>query len=80
MDSQNNCESHDMPFTLRLNLAKMEIVFVFDPEVGDIHSLNWIIKIDQLGIILSWNDVTKAFFLQCKLVGLANMWYNCLIY
>lgn len=48
----------------------------FDPENRDLNVKSWIRKIDQLGDIYKWNELTKSFNLQSKLQGQARIWYN----
>lgn len=60
------------------NPAKNDIVPTFDPEKSDLTSVNWIHKIEQLAIIHGWNDVTKSYYMQSKLSGIAKVWYNAL--
>ncbi|CAH1183504.1 unnamed protein product [Ceutorhynchus assimilis] len=59
-----------------INFAKSEIVPIFDPEIGDVNSQNWLNKIEQLGMIHHWDDATKSYFMQSKLSGIAKLWYN----
>lgn len=58
--------------------AKNDIVPSFDPEKSDITSTNWLHKIEQLGMIHSWDDATKSYYMQSKLSGVAKIWYNAL--
>lgn len=48
----------------------------FDPEDRDMNVKGWIRKIEQLGDIYQWNNETKSFHLQSKLLGQARTWYN----
>lgn len=48
----------------------------FDPDNRDMNVKSWIRKIDQLGDIYNWTELTKSFNLQSKLQGQARVWYN----
>jgi hypothetical protein len=58
------------------NPKAAEIIPLFDPEISEITSGNWLSKIDQLGFIHGWDDEAKAFYMQAKLAGIARLWYN----
>jgi hypothetical protein len=48
----------------------------FDPDGEECTVKAWIRKIDQLGEIHEWDEITKSFHLQDKLRGQARKWYN----
>jgi hypothetical protein len=58
------------------NPKAAEIIPLFDPEMSEITSGNWLSKIDQLGFIHGWDDEAKAFYMQAMLAGIARLWYN----
>ena len=44
--------------------------------LGISKSTKWIEKVDQLAKINGWDDNTKVFHMQGRLVGLARKWYD----
>ncbi|KAJ8916423.1 hypothetical protein NQ315_014635 [Exocentrus adspersus] len=65
--SNNNSEKYK---------EKAELLPLFDPENSCVTALNWLHKIEQIGMINGWNDETKSFCMQSRLAGLAKVWYN----
>lgn len=58
------------------NIGKADLVPLFDPENSEISSVNWLHKIEQIGLINNWNEATKSFCMQSRLAGLGKVWYN----
>lgn len=65
--------------SLQKYTEKADLVPLFDPENFEGTALNWLHKIEQIGMINNWSDETKSFCMQSRLTGLAKVWYNGLV-
>lgn len=48
----------------------------FSPGKPNESCSKWLDKIDQLAQINRWDEITTAYHMQARLVGLAKVWYN----
>ncbi|KAJ8916461.1 hypothetical protein NQ315_014678 [Exocentrus adspersus] len=53
-----------------------ECVPLYDPQMSKYSVIKWLYKMEQLGQIHGWNDVTKIYLMQARLRGLAKSWYE----
>ncbi|CAH2020657.1 unnamed protein product [Acanthoscelides obtectus] len=71
LSQRNFIQSTDSKYT-----GKADLIPEFDPEKSEITAINWLHKIEQIGMINSWSDEQKSLCMQSRLTGLAKVWYN----
>ncbi|XP_037295945.1 uncharacterized protein LOC115444529 isoform X2 [Manduca sexta] len=58
------------------NVSGEKIVCTFDPDNHEMNIINWLAKIDQLGLVHKWDEYSKIVIMQTRLVGQAQLWFS----